>query len=48
MCMSFKIPVPEKNVIPTTSGIGIDIIASSPSNTSPVTTSNAKLQVQKC
>ena len=48
MYMHFKIPIPEKNVIPTTSGIGFDTIASSPSNTSPVTTTNGKLQIHKC
>ena len=38
-----KIPMPEKNVIPTTSEIQIDTTASSPSNPSSVIAPNSKL-----
>ena len=40
-----KIPMPEKNVIRTTSKTELDTTASSPSNPSSVTTPNTKLQI---
>ena len=42
-----KIPIPEKNVIPTTSEIETDTTASSPSDSSSVITPNSKLQIHK-
>ena len=45
--MHSKIPIPEKNVIPTTSEIEIDTTASSPSDSSSVITPNSKLQIHK-
>ena len=45
--MHSKIPIPEKNIIPTTLEMEIGTTASSPSNPSPVITPNTKLQIHK-